>query len=281
MTAGLVLSTLLALAPPDDGDAFVITSEPAPAPIVVVEPAPVPPPAPSMDWAPAADSVVTVAVAPEATIVTVAPPPPMVPVAPRRPGSGAGLFFGGMVAFSIGVGMQMHQYGFAVDVCNEWKPRGFESVGACFARVDNPGQYMSSGVAFGSAMVMTSIGGAALGQREAWETNYGDGRVRNRTSRRVAGAIMLGLGIAAFATEGSLLYMDWKNPCGSFECNVQRRGLWLGVADTGVVGMTSGLGLLAWSGQYGSRMAKYQRMQFAVAPSATPHSFGAKVGFRF
>lgn len=279
MTAGLVLSTLLALAPPDDSEVFVITS--APAPVVVVEPAPAPPPPPSMAWAPAADSVVTVVVVPEATIVAVSPPPLAAPRIPSRPGSGAGLFFGGMVAFSIGVGMQMQQFGLAANVCNEWHGRGFESVGACFQQVDNPSAYMRTGFAFGSALVMTSIGGAALGQRAAWESNYGDGRIRSRTSRRVAGAAMLGLGIAAFAAEGALLYMDWKDPCMSFECNVQRRGLWLGVADVGVVGLTSGFGLLAWSGQYGSRMAKYQRMRFAFAPSATPHSLGAKVGLRF
>jgi hypothetical protein len=276
MTAGLVLSTLLALAPPE-GEAFVITGAPAPAP--AVEPAPAP--APSLDWAPAADTSVTVVVVPEARIVTIAPPPPAPLIIPRRPGTGAGLFFAGMVAFSMGVGMQMHQFGSAANVCSEWQTRGFDSMGACFQIVDNPGEYMSSGVAFGSAIVMTSIGGAALGQREAWESNYGDGRIRNRTSRRVAGAVMLGLGITAFAAEGALLYMDWKNPCYSFECHVERRGMWLGVADAGVVGLTSGFGLLSWSGQYRSRMAKYQRMRFAFAPSATPHSFGAKVGLRF
>lgn len=271
MTAGLVLSTLLALAPPAEGEAFVITPAPLPAPA----------PAPTMEWGPAADTAVSVVVVPETRIVTIAPPPLAAPIVPRRPSSGAGLFFGGMVAFSVGVGMQMNQFGSAARVCNEWKPRGFETMGACFQTVDNPGQYMSSGVAFGSAIVLTSIGGAALGQREAWESNYGDGRVRNRTSRRVAGAVMLGLGIAAFATEGALLYMDWKNPCLSFECSVERRGLWLGVADAGVVGLTTGFGLLAWSGQYRSRMARYQRVRFAFAPSATPHSMGGKVGLRF
>jgi hypothetical protein len=279
MTAGLVLSTLLALAPPEEGEVFIVTSEPAPAP--AVEPAPAPAPAPSMDWAPAADTVVTVAVVPEATIVTVSPPPPAPPKIPSRPMSGASLFFGGMVAFSIGVGIQMQQFGYAANVCNEWHGRGFDSVRTCFQTVDHPGAYMRTGVAFGSALVMTSIGGAALGQRAAWESNYGDGRIRSRTPRRVAGAVMLGLGIAAFAAEGALLYMDWKEPCMSFECNVQRRGLWLGVADVGMVGLTSGFGLLAWSGQYRSRMAKYQRMRFAFAPSATPHSLGAKVGLRF
>ncbi len=282
MNAGLVLSMLLALSPPDEGDAFVITSVPAP----VVEPAPAPAPAPVMNWAPAADAAVSVAVVPQATIVsptlvTLTPPPAFVPVTPRRPGTGAGLLFSGMLAFTIGVGMQMHQYGYAANVCNDWQPRGYESATTCFQTVDHAGQYMRSSVAFGSAIVMTSIGGAALGQHDAWQTNYGDGRARNRTSRRVAGAVMLGLGIAAFAAEGALLYTDWKDPCMSYDCNVQRRALWLGVADAGVVGLASGFGLLAWSGQYRSRMAKLQRMRFAVAPSATPHSFGAKVGLRF
>jgi hypothetical protein len=285
MTAGLVLSTLLALAPPEDGEAIVVASEPAP-PVVVVDPtpapAPAPAPAPTMTWAPAADTTATVVVVqPEATVVTMPAPPVMQPVVPPRPGAGIGLFFSGMISFSIGVGMQLQQHGFAARVCNEWQPRGFDSVSSCFSQVDNPGNYLGSGLAFGSAIVMTSIGSAALGQREAWESNYGDGKIRNRTSRRVGGAIMLGLGIAAFATEGALLYMDWKNPCGSWECNVERRAMWLGVADVGVVGLASGFGLLSWSGQYGSRMSKYQRMRFAFAPSATPHSLGAKVGIRF
>lgn len=284
MPAGLVLSTLLALAPPDD-EAFVVTSEPAPAPapaVVIVEPAPAPAPvpAPSLDWGPSANTTTSVAVT-TATVVTVSPPPSMTPVVPSRPGTGAGLFFGGMLSFSIGVGMQMQQFGYATQACSEWRGRGFENAGACFYTLDNPGQYLPSGVAFGSALVMTSIGGAALGQREAWESNYGDGRVRNRTSRRVAGAVMLGLGIAAFAVDGALFYMDWKEPCESFECHANRRALWIGVADAGVVGTTAGFGLLAWSGQYGHRMAKYQRMRFALAPSVSRTGVGAKVGFRF
>lgn len=281
MPAGLVLSTLLALAlsPPDD--AIVIVSDPAPATppapaVVIVEPAPAPAPAPAPGTA-----VITTT---SATVITVAPlttPPPTPMLVPRRPSAGAGLFFGGMLMFSLGVGMQVQQFGMATDVCSDWLTRGFDSAGACFYRVDHPGQYVSSGIAFGSGLVMTSIGGAALGQREAWETHYGDGRVRNRTARRIAGAVLLGMGLAAFAADGALIYMDWKDPCVSFECHANRRGLWIGVGDVGVAATTTAFGLLSWSSQYGHRMNKYQRMRLAFAPSVSRAGIGAQVGMRF
>ncbi len=284
-TAGLVLATLLALAPPDEaGDAVVITSEPAPtqpAPAPVAPPPAVAPaPAPTVSsWGPSADASTSVSV--QVVEVEVVEPPPALPAIPRRPSPGAGLFFGGTVAFAIGVGIQMHEFGSAADVCGAWLERGYATPGDCFDVHDSPGDYLPVGMAFGSSIVMTALGSAALGQYEAWQTIYGDQRPRNRTPRLVGGAIMLGLGIAAFAAEGALLYADDKNPCVSYECHVNRRALWLGVADIGTVSLASGFGLLAHAGHYRKHLARYERLRWAVAPAVTPGSVGATAALRF
>ena len=282
---GLALaSTLSFVAPGDDA------SE---APIIIVtpaaEPAPAAPPAPGIpDWGPSSSVVVSQ----PAPARPLAPPPPVVRT-PRAPMMGVGLFVGAGVAFGVGLAGRLDQFDTATRNCDGWQARWqngsgsgapFNSLTGCFDYFDSPGLDSNDlfvGAAYGTSMVLTMIGSGALGQHKAWQTVHGDGRVRNPNSRYVFGAIFTGLGVASIAAHYALIYTDAQNPCVSWECNVQRRALWIAASDGGALMLNTGLGLFSWAGNYRRNLEKYQRPRWSVMPGAARGSVGATASVRF
>lgn len=264
---GLALASTLTFAPPPD------------APIVV---APAPAPAPAPGWAPA--STVTV------SVPAPAPPPPLQPPSPpEKPAMGIGLYIGSAVAFGIGLGARLAQVDTAMHYCKKprWKLSStpYSTRTGCFDYYDPPGldgNDIMVGVAYGSSMVLGMIASGALGRYKAWQTAYGDGRARNPNSRRVFGAIFTSVGIGAIGAHYALIYADARNPCVSWECNVQRRALWVAASDGGALFMNVGLGLFSWSSHYRGNLAKYQkRAQWSLIPGASIGSVGATASVRF
>lgn len=253
----------------------MIVVTPAPAP------APEPPPPTVPNWGPQADVVVSVSSAPRPQ--PIAPlPKPFVP--PRKPMMGIGLFVGSSIAFGVGLTSRVGQVDVAVNNCRSWSDAGFNSLTQCFDYFDSPGLDANDlfvGAAYGSSMVMTMVGAGALGQHQAWQSVYGDMRSRNPISRYAFGAIFTGLDIASIGAHYALIYMDAKNPCTSWECNVERRALWIAASDGGAFLLNTGLGLFAWAGNYRSNLERYRKMQWAVLPGVSPGSVGASASLRF
>jgi hypothetical protein len=271
-TVGYALASLLSLcfAPPDDAgtEAPVIIVSPTATP----EPASEPPP-PVPDWGPQGD----VAVTQPAPRHRPPAPGPRPFVAPRQPMMGVGLFIGSAIAFGVGFGSRVGQVDLAVGNCRRWANAGFGNVTRCFDHFDPPaidGNDLFVGSAYGASMVMTMIGAGALGQHDAWQTTFGDRKFRNPVSRYIAGAIFTGLGVAAIATHFGLLYNNAQNPCTSWECNVQRRALWVATSDGGALMLNTGLGLFSWAGNYRRNHDRYQRMYWTVVPGGTPGGAG-------
>ena len=182
---GLALTAALSFSNPDDATAapiVVVTTPPTPAPSVVVVPAP--------------------AVAP--TIVPLPPPPPV----PRKPLSGAGLMAAGAGVFLIGLSAQLTMATGQANYCANWSQRDFNTVHGCFYWTESWQTHALTGFAFGSSLVMTSIGAGALGQQHAWSTTFAGGRDRNPRSHTIAGAVLASLGVGAFIAEGFLLRFD-------------------------------------------------------------------------
>jgi hypothetical protein len=126
------------------------------------------------------------------------------------------------------------------------------------------------------------IASGALGRHAAWQTSFGDRRVRKPVSRYAFGAIFTGLGIASIGAHYALIYADARNPCTSWECNVQRRALWIAASDGGAAMLNTGFGLFSWAGHYRGNLAKYQRrMQWSVVPGTGRASAGATATIRF
>ncbi|PRP95675.1 hypothetical protein ENSA5_38080 [Enhygromyxa salina] len=203
---------------------------------------------------------------------------------------GIGLFVGAGVAFGVGLGARLDQVDTAIRNCDDWQRlsangHAFNSLTGCFDRYDSPGVDANDlfvGAAYGSSMVLTMIGSGALAQHKAWQTVHGDGRVRNPNTRYVFGAIFTGLGLASIAAHYALVYTDANNPCTSWECNVQRRALWIAASDGGALMLNTGLGLFSWASNYRSNVTKYQqRLRWSVVPGAAGGSVGATANLRF
>lgn len=193
---------------------------------------------------------------------------------------GVGLLIGASVAFGVGLGARLDQVDTATRNCGrvQGNPTG------CFDYYDSPGlddNDIMVGVAYGTSMVLTMIGSGALGQHKAWQTAYGDRRARNPNSRYVFGAIFTGLGVASIAAHYALVYTDAQNPCTSYECNVQRRALWIAASDGGALMLNTGLGLFSWAGNYRRNLERYQRPVWSVTPGAARASVGATASLRF
>jgi hypothetical protein len=262
-------------APAPEAPVIVVTPPPAPAP----EP---PPPAPTIpNWGPQADVVVSQSPAPR--------PKPYVPPRsyepPPKPMMGVGLFIGSAIAFGVGLGSRVGQVDVAMNNCRSWRTNaGFGSLTQCFDYYDSPGLDSNDvfvGAAYGSSMVLTMIGAGALGQYAAWQSMYGDLRSRNPTARYAFGAIFTGLGIASIGAHYALIYADAKNPCTSWECNVQRRALWIAASDGGAFMLNVGLGMFSWAGNYRSNLERYKKAQWGVIPGAGPGGVGATASVRF
>ncbi len=285
LTLGLALASLTCFAsPPDSPDSVAAaTDAPTDAPIIVVTPAPAPePPSPTVpDWGPQADVAVSQSPAPRTR--PIAPPPkPYEP--PPKPMMGVGLFVGSGIAFTIGLSARVGQVDSAIDSCDRWSQAGFASLTQCFDYFDSPGidgNDLFVGAAYGSSMILTMVGAGALGQHKAWQTVHGDRKLRNPVSRYVLGAIFTGLGVASIAGHYALIYTDAQNPCSSWECNVQRRALWIAASDGGALLLNTGFGMLSWAGNYRSNLARYRKLQWSVVPNAGRGSVGATASLRF
>ncbi len=276
LSLGLALASLTSFASPPEA-----ATE---APIIVVTPAPAPePPSPTVpDWGPQADVVVSVS--PPSEPQPVAPPPPKPFEPPRKPMMGIGLFIGSSFAFGLGLSARVSQVDVAMSNCRRYQTAGFNGLTQCFDYFDSPGTDSNDlfvGAAYGASMVMTMVGAGALGQRGAWQTVYGDRRVRNPISRYVFGAIFTGLGVASIGAHYALIYTDAQNPCTSWECNVQRRALWIAASDGGALMLNTGLGLFSWAGNYRKNVPRYRQMQWSVLPGVAPGSVGASASLRF
>lgn len=273
---GLALASTLSFAPPGDA-----ASE---APIIIVTPAPAPPPPAVPDWGPSSSVVVSQ----PAPAKPLAPPAPVLRK-PSTPMMGIGLFIGASVAFGVGLGGRLDQVDTAMRNCDQWEGgigwAPFNSLTSCFDYFDSPlvdANDLFVGAAYGTSMVLTMIGSGALGQHRAWQTVYGDGRVRNPNTRYVFGAIFTGLGVASLAAHTALIYTDAQNPCTSWECNVQRRALWIAASDGGALLLNTGFGLFSWAGNYRRNLEKYQRPVWTVVPGAAARgSVGATASVRF
>jgi hypothetical protein len=271
---GLALATsLLSFAGPGEGETGTE------APVIVVTPAPAPePPPPVPDWGPTSDVTVS-------RSAPVGPPlrPPPVAEPPRAPMMGIGLYVGSALAFAFGLGSRVYDVDVAMDNCHRWDEAGFSSLTRCFDYFDPPSMDSNDlfvGAAYGSSIVLSMIGSGALGQHQAWQTVYGDRKLRNPTSRYVFGAIFTGLGIASIGAHYALIYADARNPCVSWECNVQRRALWISASDGGAAMLNAGFGLFSWANNYRKNLAKY-RPQWSVVPGVGRAGVGATASVRF
>jgi hypothetical protein len=215
--------------------------------------------------------------------VPIAPPPqPYNP--PRKPMMGVGLLVSSSIVFGVGLGARLGQVDVAMNSCRRWSDAGFNSLTNCFDYYDPPDTDSNDvfvGAAYGSSMVLTMIGAGALGQYNAWQSVYGDLRKRSPIARYAFGAIFTGLGIASIGAHYALIYADAKNPCTSWECNVQRRALWIAASDGGALMLNTGFGLFSYASHYRSNLDRYRGAQWSVLPGASPGSVGATASVRF
>lgn len=198
---------------------------------------------------------------------------------------GIGLYIASGAAFTIGLGARVNAVDHAMHHCDEWQTEGFGSMTRCFDYYDPPDldtQDLFVGAAYGSSIVLSMIASGALAQHKAWQTVYGDRRMRNPVSRYAFGAIFTGLGIAAIGAHYALIYTDAQNPCTSWECNVQRRALWIAASDGGALMLNTGFGLFSWANNYRSNLEKYnRRLQWTVLPGTGRAAAGATATVRF
>lgn len=273
---GLTVASLLALAPPETEEGFVVTPATTGAPAPAPAPAP-PPPAP--DWGPST----VVVVSQPAPAPRPVPPPPAPRKIPHRPAAGIGLMVSSSVLFTVGLGLRLSAFDRAVAHCNDHGRSDFPNQGACFESHDSRkigNNDLQVGLLYGSSMVVGMIGSGALGQRQAWQTHFGDRRYRNPNSRLVAGALMTGLGVASIGVHFGLLYADHQNPCTTWDCAVERRAMWIATSDGGAAALNIGMQLFSWGGNYKRNLRKYQT-RWSLRPGVTPGSVGATVTGRF
>jgi hypothetical protein len=254
---GLALTAALSFTNPDDATEapiVVVTTPPTPAPSVVVVPAP--------------------AVAP--TIVLPPPPPPV----PRKPMSGAGLMAAGAGVFLIGLSAQLTMATAQANYCASWSQRDFNTVHGCFYWSEPWQTHAGTGFAFGSSLVMTSIGAGSLGQQHAWSTTFAGARERNPRAHKIAGGVLVGLGVGAFIAEGFLLRRELNDFCTSFECEIQRRALYYTVADLGAASFIAGTATMSYGNGYRNYRRRYGQ-HWMVAPQAGLGMVGASGSLRF
>lgn len=263
-TLGLALAATLSFSSPETD-----------APIIVVTPSPQPPP-------PTETAAPRVIVVPPPAPSPVPPPPPIppAPVTPRKPMTGIGLMAAGASAFLIGVGAQLTNFADQAAYCRSWDARGFNGVHGCFYHTEPWGVHMGTGFAFGSALVMTSIGAGALGQYHAWDAAFGGARERNGRSRVVAGAVFVSLGIGAAIAEGFLLRRELNDFCTTHECEVQRRALYYGLADASAASFIAGMAMMSYGSNYKNNRRRYGQ-HWTLAPQAGPGMLGAGGSLRF
>lgn len=233
---------------PSDGGQPVVVVQAEPAPQPMAAPLPLPTPAPA--------------------------------VAPRKPMMGAGLMASGAALYILGVSTQISTAANQANFCKNWQEYGFNGVHGCFYYTEPWAQHAFTGYAFGSSLVLTSIGAGALGQYDAWQSVYGDKRQRNSRSRVVAGGILSLLGVGALIADGFLLRRELNDYCTTHECEVQRRTLYYALGDTGSLAMISGFAMMSYGRNYKRNRFKYGK-QWSVTPQATPTMLGASGTIHF
>lgn len=254
---GLALSAALSFANPD------ATTE---APIIVVTPPPSAEP--------------TVVVVPAPAGAPVIAPPPAPPPVPRKPLTGAGLMAAGAGVFLIGLSAQITTAIAQANYCAEWQQKDFNTVHGCFYMTEPWGAHAMTGYAFGSSLVMTSIGAGALGQHDAWSTTYAGAPVRNPRSRVIAGAVLASLGVGVFIADGFLMRREFNDFCTSWECEVQRRALYYTLADVGAASFIAGIATMSYGSNYRHNRRRYGQ-HWTLAPQAAPNMLGAGGSLRF
>ena len=267
---GLALVATLSFSPADastEAPIIVVTPAPAPEPAVVVVPA-------------SGDGVIVVG--PQPALPATTPPPPLPPPVPHKPMMGAGLMASGVAMFVLGVTSQITSASSQAAVCKDWQRYGFNGVHGCFYYTEPWQTHAGTGFAFGSALVLTSIGAGALGQHDAWQSMFGTRRQVKPRSRVVAGAIFAGLGVGAFIAEGFLLRRETDSStfCTTHECEVQRRVLYYAVGDAGAASMIAGFGMMSYGRNYRNNRMKYGR-DWTVTPQASPRMLGATATMHF
>jgi hypothetical protein len=276
-TLGIAIASVFSVlwfAPPDETGPAADE-----APVIVVAPAPAPAPTPAPDWGPGSSVIVSRATPPSPA----EPPPPVPPAPPQAPSMGIGLYVGGAVAFTLGLAARLARVDTAVTHCSEWNEIGFTSAPQCFNYFDTPGvdgNDMFVGAAYGSSIVLTSLASATLGRYQAWETAFAGERTRSPVSRWTFGAIFTGLGVAGIATHFALVYTAAQNPCTTWECNVERRALWIAASDGGAMMLNVGFGLFSWANHYRRNLEQYRALQWSVLPSG-PRGPGLTATVRF
>jgi hypothetical protein len=281
---GLALTAAtLGFAPPQGsgpGDAGP-SEESGDAPIVIVNaPAPAPPAPTVSDPSTSAPAVVVV----QATPVGPAPGTGPAPLAPRpipqQPMAGVGLMAAGAGAFLIGVSAQVSTAVSQANFCRNWSGNGFNSVHGCFYLTEPWQVHMGTGFAFGSSLIMTSIGAGALGQRHAWDASYAGGRQRNPRASIIAGGTLLAASVGIAITEGLLLRRELNDFCTTHACEVQRRVMYYTLADVGAGAFIAGVALLSHGHNYRNNLRRYGQ-DWTLAPAAGPGSLGMSASGRF
>lgn len=271
---GFALTATFAFTSPEGADAPIVIGPPPPEPTVV-----------ATDTIVVTDSgtpvVVVAAEPPPPPVVAPPPPPPPAPrQAPSKPLMGAGLMATGATMFILGLSSQIVTATDQANICKNWDRYGFNGVHGCFYYTEPWGTHSFTGFAFGSALVMTSIGAGALGQYDAWQSVFGDQRQRNARSRKIAGGVFALAGLGALIADGFLLRRELTDFCTTHECEVQRRALYYGLADGGSLALISGMAMLSYGNNYQRNRFKYGQ-HWSVTPQASPQMVGASAVMRF
>lgn len=185
----------------------------------------------------------------------------------------------GASVFLLGVSTQVTMAMSQAAYCANWSQR-FNTVHGCFYLTESWQTHAGTGFAFGSSLVMTSIGAGALGQHDAWSASFDGGRERKARPRMIAGGVLATLGVGAMIAEGFLLRRELYNFCTSWECEVQRRALYYTLADVGAASFISGVATMSYANNYRHNRRRYGQ-HWTLAPQAAPGMLGASGTLRF
>jgi hypothetical protein len=199
---------------------------------------------------------------------------------PRKPMAGLGLMAAGSTVFLIGLSAQLTTFDAQARYCANWASEGYNTVHGCFYNTEPWMVHMGTGYAFGSSLVMTSVGAGALGQYHAWNTVFAGARERNPRAPLIAGGFFASLGIGAAIAEGILLRRELTDFCTTHECEVQRRALYYTLADVGAASFIAGVSMMSYGNNYRRNRWKYGQ-QWSLVPTGSANSVGASATLRF
>ncbi len=261
---------LLALAPPElppdpgtpEAEAVDLVPDPIetpaaePAPATVPEPAAVPEPAPAPEPGPAIDSEVAPGLVPldepiaplgaEGSVRADRIPPGWVAV-DRPDARGTGLFIGAAVSLGIGISFQLGDR----ILC-----------GGC-------------ALGFGERFILahTFAGAAAAGAVRGRADAYDDavvGRTRDGRRAKIAGAVLLGLGLGIGAVNEGLWWSAFATGEGPYAADDWMRALAVNraVLDISTIAASTGVALLTWQARYRRDRAAFRNARvLSFSPS--------------